>query len=205
MKAIANVLAVAGLLALGYWGVEFVGLRLFQEREASHLATERQAERDAERQAADPTPRPRSSPPTQYHPSAGSAIAILTIPRLGLTAVVVEGAGEPELRLGPGHIRGTSFPGGGGNVGVAGHRDTSFRPLQLIRKDDAIKLSTRERDYQYKVISTEVVSPGDVYVLYPTNHETLTLVTCYPFSFVGSAPKRFIVRADCTECSENEP
>lgn len=205
MKALANVLAVAGLLALGYWGMEFVGLRLFQNREASHFAKEREAESEAERHAADPTPQPNAAPTRQSHPSAGSAIAILTIPRLGLTAVVVEGAGERELRLGPGHIRGTSFPGGGGNVGVAGHRDTVFRPLRLIRKDDAIKLSTRERDYQYNVISTEVVSPGDVYVLYPTSHETLTLVTCYPFDFVGSAPKRFIVRADCANCSGHEP
>ena len=90
-------------------------------------------------------------------------------------------------------------------MGVAGHRDTVFRPLRLIRTDDAIILSTHERNYQYRVISTEVVSPGDVHVLYPTSHETLTLVTCYPFDFVGSAPKRFIVRADCANCSEDEP
>lgn len=201
MRSFANVLAAAGLLALGYWGMESVRLRLFQIREASHFAEEREARHSV----ADPSPQPKSSPSKKSPVTAGSAIAILTIPRLELLAVVVEGADDRELRLGPGHIPGTSLPGGGGNVGVAGHRDTVFRPLRLIHKDDAIKLRTRERDYQYKVVSTEIVPPGDVYVLYPTSHETLTLVTCYPFDFVGSAPKRFIVRADCADCSEREP
>ena len=134
------------------------------------------------------------------YPAAGSPVGLLSIPRLGLSTVVLEGAEERELKLGPGHIYGTSLPGDGGNVGIAGHRDTFFRPLRHIRKDDTIQLATREQEYHYQVVSTRIVTPEDVQVLQPLEQETLTLVTCYPFDFVGPAPKRFIVRADCVDC-----
>jgi sortase A len=126
---------------------------------------------------------------------------MLAIPRLGLSMVIVEGAEERDLKLGPGHIRGTSLPGDGGNVGVAGHRDTFFRPLRFIRRDDTITVIDHQRVYQYRVASTEVVRPDNIQVLNPVGHEVLTLVTCYPFDFLGAAPKRFIVRADCVDCS----
>jgi LPXTG-site transpeptidase (sortase) family protein len=112
----------------------------------------------------------------------------------------VEGAGQHELKLGPGHIRTTALPGEGGNVGIAGHRDTFFRPLRFIRRGDTIELITYEREREYRVVSTEIVNPTDTRVLLPTSRETLTLVTCYPFTFIGAAPKRFIVRADCANC-----
>jgi len=81
-------------------------------------------------------------------------------------------------------------------VGISGHRDTFFRPLKDIRQDDIITLTTLGGEYRYRVLSTKVVSPYDVWVLDPTSTEVLTLVTCYPFYFVGSAPDRFIVRAE---------
>jgi sortase A len=181
--------AAVGLLALGYWSFVFIGSRLYQDREMLRFVTERQV-----------YPQPVIAGVPSY-PSTGSAVALLAIPRLGLSSVVVEGAEERELRLGPGHIPGTSLPGNGGNVAVAGHRDTFFRPLRLIRRDDTITVTTHDRDYQYKVVSMEIVRPDEVQVLRPVGHETLTLVTCYPFDFVGPAPKRFIVRADCAGCS----
>jgi sortase A len=125
---------------------------------------------------------------------------MLLIPRLGLSSIVVEGAEDAQLKLGPGHIRGTSFPGESGNIGIAAHRDTFFRPLRYVRKDDTIEVTTQTREYSYKVVSTAVVSPDEVRVLYPQGRETLTLVTCYPFNFVGAAPKRFVVQADCMNC-----
>ena len=87
------------------------------------------------------------------------------------------------------------MPGQPGNVGIAGHRDTFFRPLRNIQRDDIITLTTLRGEYRYRVVSTKMVSPADVAVLNPDGKEILTLVTCYPFYFVGSAPKRFIVRA----------
>ena len=122
------------------------------------------------------------------------------MPRVGLSAVVVEGAGRQMLKLGPGHVRGTALPGEGGNVGLAGHRDTFFRPLRFIRKGDLVDLITAQGEYRYQVSWTMIVVPEDVWVLDSTGRESVTLITCYPFDFVGPAPKRFVVRAECAEC-----
>ncbi len=194
MKTLSNVFAAVSLLALGYWAVMFVSAHLYQAKEARRFVSERRPAADA---AVAPKPRP--------NPSTGSVVAMLTSPRLGLSTIVVEGAEERELKLGAGHISGTALPGEGGNAGIAGHRDTVFRPLRLIRRDDAIDMITQEREYRYRVVSTEIVDPDKIQVLYPTGHETLTLVTCYPFDFVGSAPKRFIVHADCADCTRQSP
>jgi sortase A len=87
------------------------------------------------------------------------------------------------------------LPGQPGNIGISGHRDTLFRPLRNIRQDDIITLTAVAGDFRYRVVSISIVSPSDVGVLDPSTHEVLTLVTCYPFYFVGAAPERFIVRA----------
>jgi sortase A len=139
----------------------------------------------------------RQVPPAQRRQAPSQPLkARLKIPRLRMTAMVEEGVGDLVLSRGAGHIPGTALPGGPGNVGVAAHRDTLFRGLKGIRKNDRILLSTVTKDYEYVVISTRIVRPDDVSVLAPSpNQNTLTLVTCYPFSFIGHAPKRFIVRA----------
>jgi sortase A len=120
----------------------------------------------------------------------------MEIPRLGISLIVAEGTGEATLRRAGGHISGTAFPGHTGNIGIAGHRDTLFRPLRNIRQDDLITLTTLQGEYRYRVVSTKIVSPSDTTVLSPDEHQILTLVTCYPFYFVGPAPDRFIVRAE---------
>jgi LPXTG-site transpeptidase (sortase) family protein len=114
---------------------------------------------------------------------------------LGLTAMIQEGTDARTLRRAVGHIPGTPFPGQQGNVVITGHRDTFFRPLHNIRKGDEITLTTLSGFYRYRVDSTEVVEPENTNVLADTDDAVLTLVTCYPFYFVGPAPKRFIVRA----------
>jgi sortase A len=145
----------------------------------------------------------RALPVAASLPSAlGPAIAPdgligrIEILRLGVSAVVVEGAGDVALRRAAGHIAGTGLPGEPGNIGIAGHRDTFFRPLRNIQRDDIITLTTARGQFRYRVVSMNVVSPSDVAVLNPDGNEVLTLVTCYPFYFVGSAPNRFIVRAE---------
>lgn len=195
MKAISNFLAGAGLLALAFCVIVLMNAKLFQAESTRRFASER----EATLRPAHASSQPAATMPLP--PARGSAVAILAIPRLDLSTVVVEGADEHELQLAPGHIPGTSMPGKGGNVAVAGHRDTFFRPLRLIRMNDTITVKTHEREFLYRVVSTEIVSPEDVQVLNSAGHETLTLVTCYPFYFVGSAPSRFIVHADCVNCT----
>jgi len=110
--------------------------------------------------------------------------------------MVVEGDDGKTLRRAAGHVPGTALPGQSGNVGITAHRDTFFRPLRNIQLDDLITITTLQGEYRYRVVSTKVVNPEDVAVLDPSGGETLTLVTCHPFYFVGAAPNRFIVRAE---------
>jgi len=124
-----------------------------------------------------------------------SLIGELEIPRLGLKAAVVQGDSDRILRRAVGHLPSTALPGEIGNVALAGHRDTFFRPLRKIGPGDAIMLKTYDGDFEYRVESVEVVSPKNLAALKPTNSRTLTLITCFPFYYVGSAPNRFIVRA----------
>jgi sortase A len=175
-----NVLLTAGAGLLGYCGFVLADTWMYQ-RQASQLF-----DRAHLQVAAIPSPGTDST---------NGLLGRMEIPRLGVSVIVAEGTDETTLRRAGGHIAGTSFPGQRGNVGIAGHRDTLFRPLRNIRRNDLITLTTLAGEYRYRVMSTEVVSPSDVAVLEPDGHETLTLVTCYPFYFVGPAPDRFIVHA----------
>jgi sortase A len=131
--------------------------------------------------------------------AAGEWVARLEAPTIHLTATVLEGTSDATLARGAGHIEDTPFPGDAGNVGIAGHRDTTFRPVRRIKPGDPLVITTPDRVYRYRVTKTFIVRPEDVYVLDSANHPTLTLVTCYPFEFIGHAPKRFIVSADLVE------
>ena len=123
-------------------------------------------------------------------------LAILRIPKIGLEVAVLEGTSELALNRGVGHITGTPRPGDGGNVGIAGHRDGYFRGLKDITEGDLIELETLAGIENYTITELLLVDPPDVWVLEPTGVPSITLVTCYPFYFVGSAPQRYIVRAE---------
>jgi len=110
--------------------------------------------------------------------------------------MVVEGDDARALARAVGHIPGTALPGESGNVGLAGHRDTFFRALKNIRLGDDILVTTPRGSYRYSVVSSAVVGPDDTRVLDASRSSSITLVTCYPFHFIGSAPKRFIVHAN---------
>jgi len=137
---------------------------------------------------------PEKVPPPPVIPNNG-LVGRLTIPRLHLSAMVREGTGEGTLSLALGHIPHTALPGQPGNVGVAGHRDQLFRGLRNIRRNDLIVFETLGGSYSYQVESTEIVWPENVCVLKAGRNSELTLVTCYPFNYLGSAPERFIVKA----------
>ena len=122
-------------------------------------------------------------------------LAVLRIPEIGLEVPVLRGTDDRTLDRAVGHIDDTAPPGTDGNAGIAGHRDSFFRGLRDIGAGDAIELDTLGGRDVYRVEHTWIVDPEDVWVLDPTPGRVLTLVTCYPFYFVGSAPRRFIVRA----------
>ena len=127
----------------------------------------------------------------------GEIIGRVDIPRLKLSAVVAEGDDEKTLRKAVGHLPDTPLPWDRlGNVGLAAHRDGLFRPLEKIRTNDEVRVVTSRGEYHYRVTKTQVVNPDDVWVLAPTTTPTMTLITCFPFSFVGNAPQRFIVQAE---------
>jgi LPXTG-site transpeptidase (sortase) family protein len=126
---------------------------------------------------------------------APAPLAVLRSPAIRLQVPVLPGTDDRTLDRAVGHIEGTARPGTDGNLGIAGHRDGFFRGLKDIALGDLIELDTIQGKDVYRVERTWVVNPEDISVLDPTSTRALTLVTCYPFYFVGSAPSRFIGRA----------
>jgi sortase A len=179
-RLVARVLLVAGLLALGY---------------ATYIVIDAKRYQAVEQQQIESAPHDDVAVAAMPAPADGDSIGEIQIPRIGLSVVVAQGDSAPTLRRAVGHLADTALPGETGNVVLAGHRDGFFRPLKGIRAGDAITLKTRRGDFAYVVESTAVVSPGDVEVLQSTGGRTLTLVTCFPFFYVGPASDRFIVRA----------
>jgi sortase A len=125
----------------------------------------------------------------------GAIMGEMEVARLGLKVAVVQGDSPAILERAVGHLPGTALPGEAGNIALAGHRDTFFRPLRYIRSGDAITFKTLGGEFRYLVESTDVVPPTDISVLQSHGGRTLTLITCFPFYYVGAAPERFIVRA----------
>ena len=130
-----------------------------------------------------------------YAREGPEALAVLRIPRIGLEVPILEGTDDWTLNRAVGHIADTAAPGDEGNCGIAGHRDGFFRGLKDIQAGDEIALETRHGRETYRIERTWIVDPTDVSVLDPTPSRAITIVTCYPFYFIGSAPQRFIVRA----------
>ena len=173
-----------------------VSIQGFISDEIAMLLGRKPAEPVAEKRPAAPAVPGQKNPPQPAVPPAPmSVIGRIAIPRLHVNVMVREGVTTAALRSAVGHVPSTSLPGQSGNVALAGHRDTFFRPLQGIQKDDKITVETLNGTYEYMVDSLRIVSPKDVWVLHSSNQKALTLVTCYPFYYVGSAPKRFIVHA----------
>jgi LPXTG-site transpeptidase (sortase) family protein len=180
--------AERGLIATGAAMLAGVAIVAADARVAQYLA----------REALAAVPRAPASVSASARPlfvSRGAPIGELSIPRLGLVTMVLHGSDEGTLRRGPGHVEHTALPGEPGNVAIAGHRDSFFRPLRRVRTGDDIYLDTAEGRFHYRVSSLEVVGPDAVSVLAPTPTATLTLITCHPFWMIGPAPDRFIVRA----------
>lgn len=181
---IQRLLLAVGLVILGYCGAYWFNIRFQQSygnRELDRILSNRQ------------TPAARQTIPD------GGLVGRVEIPKLHLSAVVFQGTDAQVLDRGVGHVDSSALPGQPGNVVLAAHRDTLFRSLRNIQKGDTVRVATAYGTRTYTVDSTEIVDPTDVAVMAPTPNPTLTLITCYPFYYVGHAPKRFIVRARDTE------
>jgi sortase A len=170
-------LVVVGCLALLAGAGVLMWARLFQEQQAMVLPTIHTVER-------------------KPAPSEGQLLGLLQVPRLELSSVVIEGDDSAALLLAVGHLADTPLPWNDGNSVLAAHRDTFFRPLKGIKPGDVIRFTTADSEMEYVVRQTRVVEPTDVEVLDPTPSPTLTLITCFPFDYIGSAPQRFIVTAE---------
>ncbi len=181
VRAASYVFLTAGIVALGYAGYTVMDRYRYERVETSKL------------DAVTASPEPGA---VEVVPIAeGGVIGEIEMPRLGLKAIVVQGDSEKLLRRSVGHIPKTALPGESGNIALAGHRDGLFRPLRNAQPGDTITLRTRDREFHYEVEWTAVVPPTAVRVIQPTSEPSLTLVTCFPFYYVGAAPQRFIVRA----------
>jgi LPXTG-site transpeptidase (sortase) family protein len=183
---IGNVLIIAGAAAVGIWASAWLSLTIWQGWQNRRFDQQ------------------RAVPQTQAQPRIpnGGIVGRLAVPRLHVRAMVREGDSDHTLSIALGHIPGTAFPGQKGNVGIAGHRDSLFRGLKNIAANDEITFETPGASYVYRVEGTSIVKPEDTEVLNPGPTRELTLVTCFPFEYVGSAPDRFIVKASLV--SEND-
>jgi sortase A len=192
VRGLCLLLTVIGLAALGYYGYTLAYQHVYQAYE--NWSFDRQI---AKPPIAPATPRPAS----------GAVLGRVEIGRLNLSAIVREGVDDKSLSVAVGHVPSTSLPGEPGNFVIAAHRDTLFRALKDIRKDDLVTMQTPAGNYTYQVVATKIVKPTDVSVLQADGGglvsisdngpapSLLTMITCYPFYYVGSAPKRFIVEA----------
>jgi len=183
-RSLAGTLIVAGALALLWVGVNRVVTASYRRHAAAALETMR----------ASPAPEDPPGPPASLR--SGEPIGTLEIVRIGLSGVVVEGDDDSVLDRAIGHLPDTPLPWHTGNSALAAHRDALFRPLKDVRFGDVLRLTTPYGAYEYRVRETLIVKPEDVWVLDATAGSTLTLISCWPFAYIGHAPERFIVRAD---------
>ena len=190
-RRLERALLAIGVASLTWCALTWLQARAYQQEHTMAL----------ERMVATP-PRVAAAPQAPESVLTGSVIGVLHIPSLGVSTVVAEGDDMATLKVAIGHLPDTPMPWKDGNSALAAHRDTFFRPLQHIRVGDELRVSTPHGDFRYYVRETMVVGPKDVWVIDPTDRPTLTLITCYPFSYVGNAPRRFIVRAERTTGAE---
>jgi len=172
-----------GLLLLSWWLVGVVSAYHYQHVAAARLSVS----------AAPAAPAAIAAPPATLR--VGETVGRLEVPRLGLSVIVAEGDNDQTLDIAAGHLPDTPLPWQPGNSAVAAHRDSYFRPLKAIRQNDDVRLTTAQGTFSYKVKKVAIVRPEDLSVLRETDTPTLTLITCYPFSYIGHVPKRFIVQA----------
>ncbi len=196
----SNLVLLTGLALLAYGGA-ILGQARLEQAWASYVF-----DRSVPEQPATPAPATPAPAPVIPAPEHGEWLGRLEIPRLNVSAMVREGDDDKTLRIAVGHLPGSALPGQPGTVALAGHRDTFFRALRDIRNKDVIRLETEYGEHEYVVEEIKIVQPSQTDVLRSDGEAVLSLITCYPFNYVGSAPKRFVVRArETTEVAAEGP
>ena len=201
LRIVERVLASIGFICLVWYDINSYRAIRYQQQQAAELEREMERARLEHRSPTSPAP-PLESPtierrtpfPRRKHDH--ELIGRLEIPRVHLSVMVVDGDDEATLKRAAGHLPDTPLPWESGNSAVAGHRDSFFQPLAQVKVNDLLRLVTPYGEFHYLVSNMSVVKPDDLSVLAQTGRSSLTLVTCYPFSYVGRAPKRYVVRAD---------
>jgi sortase A len=197
-RVAALIFIALGCGCLGWYGYQVYSRTTFQKQQRAELAREVQsAPPTAAPPAAAAAPTASENPP----PAPTGVIGQLEIPRVHLSVIVMEGDDDATLKKAVGHLPDTPMPWSDGNSAFAGHRDTFFRPLKDVHAGDEIRVTGTRGTQVYRVRETRIVDPSDISVLAPTPQPALTLVTCYPFYYVGNAPRRYIVQADRVESS----
>jgi sortase A len=188
-----RILVAVGLVSLGYYGFMTAEARHFQREQIAVFESQQARARAPLAPPPDAPTRPAAPGPPASPPGV---LALLEIPRLNISTPVLAGDDSDTLDIAVGHLPDTPLPWEKGNSAMAAHRDGLFRPLRNIRVGDDVRVKSEHGELTYRVRETKVVMPDDLSVLASTGNHTLTLITCYPFNFVGNAPKRFIVHAD---------
>lgn len=190
LRTIERISFALGVLCLGAYGIGKGEAWLFAARQEAQLGSDSSASRT--RSTDTPAAVPAAS--LRQVAAAEEAWGLIEVSRINVRAFVAEGVGSKTLRVAVGHIPDTAFPDEPGNVGLAGHRDSVFRPLAKLVVGDVVTLTTRTATFDYRIETIEVVAPTRVDVLAPSEESVLTLVTCYPFDLVGPAPLRMVAR-----------
>jgi LPXTG-site transpeptidase (sortase) family protein len=186
-------LIVAGVLLLAYVISQYAGMFGEQRRLAQ------QWEQENARAAAAASNGQKASASF-----VDDGLTRLSIPKIDLDAVVVEGASRKQLAVAPGHLKDTATPGENGNAVITGHRDTFFRHIYELNKGDNIVIRRRGEVYKFEVTGRKIVDPQDVTVLRKSKDARLTLITCYPTYYIGPAPERLVVFSRLVERSSQE-
>ncbi|MDX1631066.1 MAG: class D sortase [Thermoanaerobaculia bacterium] len=194
LGAVEKILWIVAVILLGFVAWSWTDAFLFQQRSREALASGTIDSRETPRPETDGQ-RTDGQPASPALPAPGTPIGRLIVPRLDLDVVVAEGVSEGTLRRAVGRIPSSAVPGEGDNLAIAGHRDSFFRPLESIRPGDLVIFENTNQEQAYRVQWTRVVDPTEMEHVGPAGYRALTLVTCYPFRYIGNAPQRFIVRA----------
>ena len=195
MKYISNILLIAGVVLIAFFGYQLFQGELNQKNSLAQAEKYIAKEQDPSIQKNRGYDEEKMKEEKAFHIADGEAFATLEIPKLGKTLPVVEGTDPDSLDKGVGHLSNSVLPGDGEQILLSGHRDTVFRDFGEIEIGDQFTVNMPDGSYTYEIKETDIVSEDDTSVIRSMDEEVLVVTTCYPFHFIGNAPERFVTYA----------